>query len=133
MRSDGTRLLTYLTGHCQQKHRRMKCHLNEITVNKLDTTLRRSQGQGSPGAGHTGSAPRGYGHRSVTCRTSVRVRDQPRPEGGDRTERSPSPAEQELRQATRQFCAAKTVDNLRALLDLRLTLQERTCALGEQL
>ena len=40
-----------------------------------------------------------------------------------------SPAEQELRQSTRHFCAAKTVDNLRALLDLRLTLQERTCAL----
>src|SRR4030095_9913835 len=37
VRSDGTRPLTYLTGHCQQKHRRMKCHLNEIAVNKLDT------------------------------------------------------------------------------------------------
>ena len=29
-----------------------------------------------------------------------------------------SPGEQELRQATRQFCAAKTADTLRALLDL---------------
>src|SRR5215831_18273287 len=37
--SDGTRPFTYLTGNCQQKHKRMKCHLNEITVNKLDTTL----------------------------------------------------------------------------------------------
>ena len=40
-----------------------------------------------------------------------------------------SPGAQELRQATRQFCAAKTVDNLRAVLDLRLTMQARTCAL----
>jgi hypothetical protein len=40
-----------------------------------------------------------------------------------------SPGEQELRQATRQFCAAKSADTLRALLDLRITMQERTCAL----
>jgi hypothetical protein len=40
-----------------------------------------------------------------------------------------SPGEQELRQATRQFCAAKTVDTLRAVLDLRLTMQAQTCAL----
>src|SRR5262244_788094 len=39
VRSDGTRPLTYLTGSCQQKHKRMKCHLNEIAVTKLDTTL----------------------------------------------------------------------------------------------
>ena len=38
-RSDPKRPLTYLTGSCQQKHKRMKCHLNEITVTKLDTTL----------------------------------------------------------------------------------------------
>ena len=37
--SDSQQPLTYLTGSCQQKHKRMKCHLNEITVNKLDTTL----------------------------------------------------------------------------------------------
>ncbi len=40
-----------------------------------------------------------------------------------------SPGEQELRQATRQFCAEKSADRLRALLDLRLTMQARTCAL----
>jgi hypothetical protein len=38
-RSDPKRPLTYLTGSCQHKHKRMKCHLNEITVTKLDTTL----------------------------------------------------------------------------------------------
>ena len=40
-----------------------------------------------------------------------------------------SPGEQELRQATRQFCAEKSADSLRALLDLRVTMQARTCAL----
>ena len=39
MRSDSKRPLAYLTGICQKKHQRMKCHLNEIEVNKLDTTL----------------------------------------------------------------------------------------------
>src|SRR5437016_2177661 len=39
VRSDRTRPLTYLTGSCQQKPKRMQCHLNEITVSKLDTTL----------------------------------------------------------------------------------------------
>ena len=38
-RSDSQRPLAYLTGNCQQKHKRMKCHLNEITVKKLDTSL----------------------------------------------------------------------------------------------
>jgi hypothetical protein len=38
VRSDSRRPLTYLTGSCQKQHQRMKCHLNEIVVNKLDTT-----------------------------------------------------------------------------------------------
>ena len=38
-RSDSKRPLVYLTGSCQKKHKRMKCHLNEIAVKKLDTTL----------------------------------------------------------------------------------------------
>src|SRR5678815_5420409 len=38
-RSDPKRPLAYLTGSCQKKHKRMKCHLNEIAVKKLDTTL----------------------------------------------------------------------------------------------
>src|SRR5262249_49355800 len=40
-----------------------------------------------------------------------------------------SPGEQELRQATRHFCAEKSAENLRALLDLRITMQARTCTL----
>src|SRR6266568_8097956 len=38
-RSDSKQPLAYLTGSCQKKHKRMKCHLNEITVKNLDTTL----------------------------------------------------------------------------------------------
>jgi hypothetical protein len=40
-----------------------------------------------------------------------------------------SPGEQELRQATRHFCAEKSEAHLRAVLELRLTMQARTCAL----
>ena len=40
-----------------------------------------------------------------------------------------SPGEQELRQATQHFCAEKSVDNLRALLDLRVKMQAHTCSL----
>src|SRR5215471_19457644 len=39
VRADSRRALTSLTGRCQKKHQRMQCHLNEIVVNKLDTTL----------------------------------------------------------------------------------------------
>ena len=38
-RADSKQPLAYLTGSCQKKHQRMKCHLNEIAVKKLDTTL----------------------------------------------------------------------------------------------
>jgi len=38
-RSNSKRSLAYLTGSCQKKHKRMQCHLNEIAVKKLDTTL----------------------------------------------------------------------------------------------
>ena len=37
-RSDGKRPLAYLTGSCQKKHQHMKCHLNEVAVNKVDPT-----------------------------------------------------------------------------------------------
>ncbi len=37
--ADPKRPLAYLTGSCQKKPKRMQCHLNEITVTKLDTTL----------------------------------------------------------------------------------------------
>ena len=36
---DGNKSLEYLTGSCQKKKSRMKCHLNHIEVKKIDTTL----------------------------------------------------------------------------------------------
>jgi hypothetical protein len=36
-RSDSKQPLAYLTGKCQKKHKRMKCHLNEIAVTNLIT------------------------------------------------------------------------------------------------
>ena len=128
-RSDGTRPLTYLTGNCQPKHKRMKCHLNEIAVNKLDTTLFEAKAQEV--MAQVTQDPHNVDrvieqHMPYLC---------PAPNTGqDRLEEPSqsatlSPGEQELRQATQQFCAEKSADHLRALLDLRLTMQARTCAL----
>src|SRR6266481_4074888 len=36
---DETKSLEYLTGSFQKKKSRMKCHLNQIAVKKIDTTL----------------------------------------------------------------------------------------------
>jgi hypothetical protein len=129
VRSDGTRPLTYLTGSCQQKHKRMKCHLNEITVNKLDTTLFAAKAKEV--MDQVTQDP--HNVDSVLERQMPYLCPDPAI-GQDRIdEPSPSaplsPGEQELRQATRQFCAEKSADTLRALLDLRITMQARTCAL----
>jgi hypothetical protein len=128
-RSDPKRPHTYLTGSCQQKNKRMKCHLNEIAVTKLDTTLFEAKAnevmeQVKQDPQHVDSVIER--HMPYLC---------PAPNSGtDRLEEPSqnaplSPGEQELRQATRQFCAEKSADSLRALLDLRVTMQARTCAL----
>jgi hypothetical protein len=129
VRSDSQRPLTYLTGSCQQKHKRMKCHLNEIEVKKLDTTLFKEK------AKEVMEQVKQDPHNV----DSVIERQMPylcpdSTAGQDKLEEPSqsatlSPGEQELRQATRQFCAVKTIDTLRAVLDLRLTMQARTCAL----
>jgi hypothetical protein len=128
-RSDGTRPLTYLTGNCQQKHKRMKCHLNEITVTKLNTTL--FEAKAKEVMEQVTQDPQRVDsviarHMPYLC--------QEHPIGTDQMEAtSPSaplsPGEQDLRQATRHFCVEKSADTLRALLDLRLTMQAQTCAL----
>ena len=107
----------------------MKCHLNEIAVNKLDTTRFAAKAkevleQATQDPQHVERLIER--HILYLCQEfAIGTADR-----RDVSLSAPlSPAEQELRQSTRHFCAAKTVDNLRALLDLRLTLQERTCAL----
>src|SRR6266700_1274032 len=128
-RSDSTRPLAYLTGNCQKKPKRMKCHLNEITVTKLDTTLFEAK------ANEVMEQVKQNPHNvdRVIARQMPYLCPDPTT-GQDRLDEPSqsatlSPGEQELRQATRQFCAAKTADTLRALLDLRITMQARTCAL----
>jgi len=128
-RSNGTRPLTYLTGSCQQKHKRMKCHLNEIAVTKLDTTLVEAK------AKEVMEQVKNDPHNvdTVIARQMPYLCPDPTT-GQDRLEEPSqsaplSPGEQELRQATRQFCAEKSEATLRALLDLRITMQARTCAL----
>ena len=129
VRADSRRSLTYLTGRCQKKHQRMQCHLNEIVVNKLDTTL--FDAKAKEVLEQATQAPQ---HVESVIERHMPYLCQEHPLGTARTEEpSPStalsPGEQELRQATRHFCAAKTVDSLRAVLDLRLAMQARTCAL----
>ena len=128
-RSNGTRPLTYLTGSCQQKHKRMKCHLNEIAVTKLDTTLVEAK------AKEVMEQVKNDPHNvdTVIARQMPYLCPDPTT-GQDRLEEPSqsaplSPGEQELRQTTRQFCAEKSEATLRALLDLRITMQARTCAL----
>jgi len=127
--SDPKRHLTYLTGNCQQKPKRMKCHLNEITVTKLDTTL--FEAKANEVMEQVTQDPQHID--SVIARQMPYLCPDPTPGPDPLDEPSQSaplsPGEQELRQATRHFCAEKSADTLRALLDLRITMQARTCAL----
>src|SRR2546422_5504256 len=128
-RADPTRPLAYLTGSCQQKPKRMQCHLNEITVTKLDTTL--FEAKANEVMEQVTQDPQNMDR--VIARHMPYLCPDPTT-GQDRLEEPSqsatlSPGEQELRQATRHFCATKTADTLRVLLDLRITMQARTCAL----
>jgi hypothetical protein len=128
-RSDSTQPLTYLTGSCQKKNKRMKCHLNEITVTKLDTTL--FEAKANEVMEQVTQDPQHID--SVIARQMPYLCPDPTPAPAPLEEPSQSaplsPGEQELRQATQHFCAEKSADTLRALLDLRITMQARTCAL----
>jgi hypothetical protein len=127
--SASKRPLAYLTGNCQKKRQRMKCHLNEITVNKLDTTL--FEAKANEVIEQVKQDP--HNVDSVIARHMPYLCPDPNT-GQDKlnepSQSAPlSPGEQELIQATQHFCAAKTADHLRALLDLRIAMQEQTCAL----
>jgi hypothetical protein len=111
-RSDSKRSLAYLTGSCQKKHKRIKCHLNEIVVKKLDTTL--FEAKATEVMEQVKQDP--HNVDNVIERQMPYLCPNPTP-GTDRLEEPSqsaplSPGEQELQQATRQFCAAKSADNL---------------------
>jgi hypothetical protein len=129
VRADSTRPLAYLTGMCQKKPKRMKCHLNEIEVHKLDTTL--FEAKAKEVMDQVNNDPHNVDR---VIERQMPYLCQEHTVGTDRMDETSqsaalSPGEQELRQATQHFCAEKSVDNLRALLDLRVKMQARTCSL----
>jgi hypothetical protein len=131
-RSDPKRPLAYLTGSCQQKHKRMKCHLNESEVTKLDTTLFAAKAkevleQATQDPQHIDRVIERY--MPYLCQEHTVGTDRI---GETSQSATLSPGEKELRQVTQQFCAEKSIDNLRALLDLRSKMQARTCSLWVQ-
>ena len=112
VRSDSTRPLAYLTGICQKKHKR-ECHLNEIEVNKLDTTL--FEAKAKEVMDHVKNDPHNVDR---VIERQMPYLCQEHTVGTDRMDKTSqsaalSPGEQELRQATQQFCAEKSGDNLR--------------------
>jgi hypothetical protein len=128
-RSDRTRPLTSLTGSCQQKHRHMKCHLNEITVKKVDTTP--FDDKAKEVMDQVKHDPQSV--ESILERQMPYLCHDPTISTDMREETSPSdtlsPGERALRQAIRHFCAEKSEDNLHALFDLWGKMQAQTCSL----
>jgi hypothetical protein len=128
-RADSTQPLAYLTGNCQQKHRRMKCHLNEITVNKVDAapfvdkakTIMAQITQDPQSVERVVASQMPYLCQGSTTDKDIQEKTAPSD--------TLSPGEKELRQATRQFCAEQSADNLRVLFELLGKMQARTCAL----
>jgi hypothetical protein len=128
-RSASKRPLTYLTGSCQKKHRRMKCHLNEVAVNKVDPTPLEDKAKAvmeqvkqDPQSVETVIASQ----MPYLCHEPTNGKDRMEETAPSDTR---SPEEQALRQATRHFCAEKSEEHLRTLFDLWGKMQARTCAL----
>ena len=110
----------------------MKCHLNEITVTKLDTTLFETK------ANEVMEQVRQDPHnvdRVIARQMPYLCPDPTGPAPLEEPSQSAplSPGEQELRQATQHFCAEKSEDNLRALLDLGSRCRRDLCAVGHEL
>ena len=128
-RADSTRPLTYLTGSCQQKPKRMTCHLNEIAVTKVDPTPLADKAKAV--LEQVTQEPQSV--ESIIASQMPYLCQEPTSGTDTGEETAPSaprsPHEQALRQATRHFCAEKSEEHLRALLDLWGQMQARTCTL----
>ena len=125
---DGTKTLECLTGSCQKKKSRMKCHLNQIAVKKIDTTLLEEKAREV--MANAKNDPQSVdnfiaSHLPPICQEpeSIQVMLDDTPKS-----RQMSQGERELKQATWQFCAERSEDNLRAMFDIRLKMQSRTCS-----
>ena len=125
---DGTKSLEYLTGSCQKKKSHMQCHLNQIEVKKIDTTPLEDKAREV--MAHAKHDPQSLDNFIASnlppiCQEPDRIQamldDTPKSSQMSRGER-------ELRQATWQFCAERSEENLRAMFDTRLKMQSRTCS-----
>ena len=125
---DGTKSLEYLTGSCQKKKLHMKCHLNHIAVKKIDTTLLEEKAREV--IAHAKNDPQSLDN--FIARNLPHLCHEPDSIQAmlDDTPKSNkiSRGERELRHATLQFCAERSEENLRAMFDIRLKMQSRTCS-----
>jgi hypothetical protein len=125
---DGTKSLEYLTGSCQKKKSHMQCHLNQIAVKKIDTTSLEDKAREV--MAHAKNDPQSLDHFIAShlphlCNEPESIQamldDTPKSNKMSRGER-------ELKQATLQFCAERSEENLRAMFDIRVKMQSRTCS-----
>src|SRR6266446_4946873 len=125
---DGTKSLEYLTGSCQKKKSRMKCHLNHIAVKKIDTTPLEDKAREV--IAHAKHDPQSLENFIANNMPQICHKPDSIQAMLDDTPQSNkiSRGERELRQATWQFCAERSEENLRAMFDIRVKMQSRTCS-----
>jgi hypothetical protein len=125
---DGNKSLEYLTGSCQKKKSHMKCHLNHIEVKKIDTTPLEEKAREV--IANAKNDPQSLEHFIASNMPQICHEQDSIKAMLDDTPQSNkiSRGERELRQATWQFCAERSEENLRAMFDMRLKMQSRTCS-----
>ena len=125
---DGTKSLEYLTGSCQKKRSHMQCHLNQIAVKKIDTTPLEDKAREV--MANAKNDPQSVDHFIAShLPHTCNEQDSLQAMLDDTTQSNKmSLGERELRQATWQFCAERSEDNLRAMFDIRVKMQSRTCS-----
>ena len=126
---DSNSSLTYYTGSCQKKQASLACHLHHIAVKKIDTTplaakahevIAQAQND-PPSLDHFVQS-----HLPPTCQDPVNV--QAMLEATAKNAHL-SQGERELRTAVWQFCADRSVENLRTMFEKRLKVQSSTCSI----
>src|SRR5882724_741568 len=115
---DGTKSLEYLTGSCQKKKSHMKCHLNQIEVKKIDTSSLEDKAREV--IAHAKNDPQSLENFIANNMPHIcHEQDRIQPMLDDTPKSSTmSRGERELRQATLQFCAERSEENLRTMFDI---------------
>jgi len=106
----------------------MQCHLNQIAVKKIDTTPLEDKAREV--MAHAKNDPQILEHFIANNMPHLCHEQDSLQAMLDDTPKSStmSRGERELRQATLQFCAERSEDNLRAMFDIRVKMQSRTCS-----